>query len=100
MDQKYLAFARRLKARMEAIGIPTNRELGARLAKAKAAVGENMISRWMTGQSRPWGERLEAVLDILGVLDEPDRNEWRAHAYASAESSNRPCEDDIATEPM
>lgn len=100
MEQKYLAFATRLRARMEAIGIPTNRELRARLAKVKAeaGVGENMVSRWMMGQSRPWGQRLEALLDVLGVMEEADRNEWKAAAYGPPDTANRPDEDDVPSE--
>jgi hypothetical protein len=95
MEQKYLAFAARLKSRMAKLEITTNRELRARLDRAKAPVRENMVSRWMMGQSRPWGDRLEALLDILGIVNEIERNE----AYGSADSANRPLDqDDVPTE--
>lgn len=101
MDHKYAAFACRLRARMQTIGITSNRDLQARLKRAKAdcgidaETGENMISRWVTGRARPWGHRLEALLDILGVMDEADRNEWKAAAYGPAPSSNRPTDDEL-----
>ena len=96
MNGKYIAFATRLRARMQAVGIKTNVELGVRLENARARTGENMISRWTMGHARPWGDRLEALLDVLGVVDVAQRNEWKAEAYSPA-SSNRLEEDDIAT---
>lgn len=99
MERRYIAFAERLRERMRDVGIPTNRELRSRLARARCPVGENMVSRWMTGQSRPWGANLEAVLDVIGVMHEVERNEWRARAYAVPDAANRDPADALADLP-
>lgn len=103
MEKRYASFGERLRARMADVGIATNRELGARLEGAKCSVGENMISRWTTGQSRPQGANLEAVLDVLGILGERERSEWRVEAHwhrptGKQAASNRLAEDDTPTE--
>lgn len=102
MEKRFVAFGEKLRARMVAVGIATNRELGVRLERARCPVGENMISRWTTGQARPQGDNLEAVLDVLGVMDDAERSTWRAEAHwhrppGRQSAPNRLSEDDIPT---
>ncbi len=81
MDRPYEEFSRRLRQRMSEIGIQGNKELIERLGNARCAVTPNMVSRWVNGHGRPWHDRLEALLDVLGVVTDTERHEWRAAAY-------------------
>lgn len=92
-----------LRDRMAAREIRTSRQLIDRmLVEAKCSVHENMVSRWLTGKGRPQGHRLEALLDVLGVVKEDERRAVRELAYfpPAAESSNRSAldEDETPTE--
>lgn len=100
MERKYVAFGERLRARMDAVGIRTNREFAVRLALAHCKVGENMISRWMVGRGRPQGPNLEAVLDVLGIMDADERTSWSLQAHIPPPrqtGGNRLSEDDVPT---
>lgn len=100
---RYEAMAEWLRARMATVGVGTSRDLIARLSAAKCSVHENMVSRWLTGRARPQGHRLEALLDVLGVLKGEERRAVRELAYVPPSAlpgqpdANRPIEDDIPT---
>lgn len=78
---RYQAMADYLKERMEAANVSGVAGLGARLTDRKATTHPNMIARWLKGEGRPQGHRLEAVLDGLGVIREADREAARRLAY-------------------
>jgi hypothetical protein len=87
---KYPEMAELLHRRMEELGIETNRELQRRLARAGCEVGENMVSRWLTGQARPQGANLTAVLDVLNVVRPEERAHAERLAYIPSTASDEP----------
>lgn len=80
---RYERMAKLLRARMGAMGITSNEQLRAALLRIGCSVHPNMVSRWLQGHSRPQDDRLEAVLDVLGVLQLDERRRARELAYTS-----------------
>jgi hypothetical protein len=78
---RYDEMAGFIRERMGVVGIKTNRELMARMDRIGASTTEAMVSRWLVGRARPQGHRLEALLDVLGVLRKHEREAAERLAY-------------------
>lgn len=78
---QHAAMATFIRSRMTLLEIQGNQDLRARLAEIGCRVHPNMVSRWLRGHSRPQGDRLEALLDVLKVLHPPERKAARDMAY-------------------
>lgn len=82
---QYDSMAKFIRTRMNLLEIGGNKDLRLRLIEIGCRVHPNMISRWLRGHSRPQGDRLEALLDVLKVLHREERRAARDLAYLPAE---------------